>query len=414
MSTKLNLKARQAQSFRMGQVVNLMQMNVDEMEAHLSDAARDNPMFIFRRRGANGGVTDILETTAAEACHSLYAHVYSELAGLIAQGGLMETVITALIEELEPSGWLGAGPEKIAGDLGLSTALVETALKVVQKRVEPAGLFARNLEECLRLQLEDRDAVTPEIHLVLSNLDCLGQGGIPAIMQQTGLDEMRVRQCLDLLRTLDPKPASAFGFDHALQREPDVRVTLADDGRRIEYLSCGRNDVEVASLPRGNSPEAREALAQARALKQAYDLRHSALQLVVEALVDRQTVFFRNGYASLTPLTMRDIALATGFHLSTVSRVLNGLLIEGPNGIVAARTLFSGTASSQTVHSKAGVQALIKSLLAAEDPANPLTDRGLVVALKRQGVIVSRRVVSNYRQEIGVLSAPKRRALVQA
>lgn len=414
MSTKFKLQARQTQSFRMGQIVSLMQMTVEELDAHLSEAAQNNPMLIFKRRLSNGGATDILETTAVETCTSLYDHVFRELAGLIAQGGLMETLITALIAELEPSGWLGASTEDISEALQVSKSLIDTALRVVQKRVEPAGLFARNLEECLRLQLEDRDALDPDMDAVLSNLAMLEQGGIAAISVQTGVNEDKVHTCLAMIRTLDPKPGSAFVSDPALRREPDVRVVPSGRGWTIEFLSSHQDNVEIVSLPRGKSQETREALAQARALKQAYDLRRSALQQVVETLVDHQSAFFRDGPEALSPLTLGAVAQATGFHLSTVSRVLNGLLIEGPNGIIAARSLFSGAASAHTMHAKPKVQARIRALLTSEDPEKPLSDRRLVVLLKREGITVSRRVVSNYRDEIGIPSAPKRRSRVHA
>lgn len=409
MSVRLNLQARQAQAFRIGQVVSLMQMTVDELDTHLSDASQSNPMLIFNRRGANGGATDILETTAIEQGHSLYQHVLRELAGLIAQGGLMERLIVALIAELEPSGWLGETSKNIASSLSVSETLVETALRVVQKKIEPAGLFARNLEECLRLQLEDREAMFAEMDQVLGHLTVLEAGGPSLIAIQTGLDERTVRDCLSILRTLDPKPGSSFAFDPALQRDPDVRIVPTGKGWAIEYLNTQHNDVEVVTLPRGSSSEARKAIAEARALKQAYDLRRSAMKQVVETLVDHQTHYFLEGLQALRPLTLSEIAEATGFHLSTVSRVLNGLLIEGPNGIVLARELFSGTVSLTSTHSKPSVQARIRSLLASEDPQKPLSDRRLVTLLQQDGISVSRRVVSTYRHEIGILSAAKRR-----
>ncbi|WP_264210575.1 RNA polymerase factor sigma-54 [Leisingera thetidis] len=411
MPLKTQLRAKHSQVFRLGQIVTLLQMSAAELDEHLAAEAQENPMLVLRQRRAAGmSATDVLELTAVEQANSLYDHVFRELAGLIGQGGLMEKLITALIAELEPSGWLGRAPAAIAESLELSGELVETALRVVQKRVDPVGLFARDLKDCLRLQLEDRDAMTEDMELVLDHLPALESGGPAALVRATGLPRDRVQDCLALLRRLDPKPGSAFVSDPTLTREPDVRITPSGEGWEIEFLSSWQGDIEVINLPRGGrASEASEALAKARALKHALHARASALKQVVGEIVKRQGAYFRLGDRALAPMTLSEIALETGFHLSTVSRVLNGLLIEGPNGIVLARTLFTGTASARTTQSKPQVQARIRALLAGEDPKKPLSDRRLTAILQAEGIAVSRRVVSNYRQDIGIHAAAKRR-----
>lgn len=410
MRPGLHLRARQSQVFRLGQVVSLLQMSAAELDAHLAEAARDNPMLLLRPRRPSGmSATDVLEMTAVAETGSLYEHVFAALSGLIAEGGMMARVITALIEELEPSGWLGRSPAEIAAGLSLSPDLIEAALRLVQRRVEPAGLFARDLQDCLRLQLEDRGQIGPEMALVLAHLPVLERGGVQALVAATGLEAGEVQTCLSVIRRLDPKPGSRFASDPTLMREPDVRVTPAGEGWEIEFLSALQGGLAVARLPRGSGPESREALARARALKQALEIRRSALRQVVGEIVARQGCFFREGPSALAPMTMSEIAGKTGFHLSTVSRVLNGLLIEGPNGITAARRLFGGTASASASQSKPQVQARIRALLAGEDPRKPVSDRHLTALLQAEGIAISRRVVSNYRQEIGILPAARRR-----
>ncbi|MBY6068973.1 helix-turn-helix domain-containing protein [Leisingera aquaemixtae] len=411
MPLKTQLRVKHSQVFRLGQVVTLLQMSAAELDEHLAAEAQANPMLVLRQRRAAGmSATDVLEMTAVEQANSLYDHVFRELAGLIGQGGLMEKLITALIAELEPSGWLARAPAEIAESLELSGELVETALRVVQKRVDPAGLFARDLIDCLRLQLEDQDVMTEDMEMVLDHLPALESGGPAALVRATELSRDRVQDCLALLRRLDPKPGSAFVSDPTLTREPDVRITPSGEGWEIEFLSSWQGDIEIAKLPRGGrASEASEALAKARALKHALDMRVSALKEVVGEIVERQGTYFRFGDRALAPMTLSEIARETGFHLSTVSRVLNGLLIEGPNGIVLARNLFTGTASAQATQSKPQVQARIRALLAGEDPKKPLSDRRLTAILQSEGIAVSRRVVSKYRQDIGIHAAAKRR-----
>jgi RNA polymerase sigma-54 factor len=409
MRVGLQLRTRQSQVFNLGQVVSLLKMSTAELAALLAEAAEENPMVVLRRRPTALSTTDLLEMTAVAEPSSLYAHVSQELAGLLGQGGLMEQVITALIAELEPSGRLGSSPAEIAVALGLGVDLIEAALRVVQKRVTPTGLFARDLQECLRLQLEEREAMSAGMAAVLAHVDVLEQGGVRGLAAACGLPAAEVQAHLSLLRSLNPKPGSAFANDATLMRAPDVRVTSEGDGWEISFLSSHQDDMAVSDLPRGSGPECREAQARARALKQALEIRRSALRQVVGEIVERQGAFFRHGPQALEPMTMSEIAGESGFHLSTVSRVLNGLLIEGPNGITAARALFGGTASASATQSKPQVQARIRALLADEDPRRPLSDRRLTTLLQAEGIAISRRVVSNYRQEIGFQAATKRR-----
>uniref|UniRef100_UPI002B26D6AC RNA polymerase factor sigma-54 n=1 Tax=Leisingera sp. TaxID=1879318 RepID=UPI002B26D6AC len=411
MGLGFHLRASQAQVFKLGQVVGVLQMSSGDLEEHLAETAQENPMLILRPRlGTGSSATDVLEMTSVEEASSLYDHVFRELAGLMAQGGMLEKLVTLLIEELEPSGWLGCPLDEIAGALGITGEVAERALRLIQKRIEPTGLFARNLEECLRLQLEDQEAMTGSMCLVLDHLGVLESGGTGELVKKTGLDETEVAHCLAMIRGLNPKPGSAFVFDPTLLREPDVTVTSAGDGWEIEFRSALQPDVTISPVPRGaQNPAMQEALAKARALKQALELRRSALKQVVGVLVQRQDAFFRTGPEALHPMTMSEISRETGFHLSTVSRVLNGLLIEGPNGIIAARALCAGACSIQNGHSKPKVQARIRSLLAAEDPRKPFSDRQLTVMLEAEGIGVSRRVVAKYRQENGLAPAAKRR-----
>lgn len=411
MSLGVSLRTRQSQVFRLGQFVSLLGLSARDLDRHLADMAQENPMLTLRPLlTAATGATDVLEMTAAAQASSLFDHVFRELSGLVAHGGALERVVTALIAELEPSGWLGCSVDEIAERVGVKSALVEMTLQLVQKRIEPAGLFARDLQECLRLQLEDRDALTDGMQRMLAHLPELERGGVAALARATGMTADQVREHIADLRRLDPKPGSAFVCDPTLGREPDVRITPNGDGWEIEFLSSLERTVEITQIPRGgNSPETSEAIAQARALKQALDIRASALRQVVRTVVARQSAYFHLGDRALQPVTLSEIARDTGFHLSTVSRVLKGLLIEGPNGIVDARTLFGGTASANTAQSKPQVKARIRELLACENPQQPISDRRLTALLQADGIAVSRRVVSNYRQEIGILAASKRR-----
>ncbi|PVE49444.1 RNA polymerase subunit sigma-54 [Pararhodobacter aggregans] len=406
------MRTRQAQVFRMGQVVGILQMSAGEVEDHLTDCARDNPLLVVRARPPmrlGNSTTEALELTAADSASSLYDHAMRQLAGLLAGGGPVARLVMALIEDLEPSGWLSRPVALIAAELGLSVEVVDKGLALVQRRIEPAGLFARNLEECLRLQVQDRGLYDAAMALVLRHLAVMERGGRAALVAATGLEPGEVARCLATLRRLDPKPGAAFVRDPTLMREPDVRVTPGAEGWQVEFAF--EREAQIGILPMGPgaaTPALREAQAQARALRQALALRQSAIRRVMAVLVARQGGYFRGGAEALVPMTMAEIAAETGFHASTVSRVLAGLLIEGPGGIVAARDLCVGAACADGA-SKPRVMARLRAWIAAEDPGNPLSDQDLAERLAAEGMAVSRRVVAKYRQEIGKAPAAQRR-----
>ena len=416
MSLSTRMRTGQAQVFRMGHVINVLQMSSEELDDLMCRTVRNNPLLTVRERqraaSRAGDAQELLETSCADTPTSLYDHVFRELAGLIAHGGPMERLIVALVEELEPSGWIGRPVSEIAAKLGLGCDLVETALKLVQRRVSPAGLFARDLTDCLRLQLEDRELWDEEAEAVLVHLGALETGGPEALAKAVGMDSETVLEHLARLRRLDPKPGSRFASDLTLMREPDVRIEPNGDGWRLIFKSIFETDVAVLpSTACDGSSELRQALREARALKQALDLRQSALKRIVKTMIEVQGDFFRDGPEALQPLTQATIAERTGFHLSTVSRVLNGLLIEGPNGLVPAQMLCPrcSARNAEGGAAKPKVMARLRTLLTADGPGCPLSDQRLSERLSAEGLVVSRRVIAKYRQELGFATAAQRR-----
>ncbi|MCC5956539.1 MAG: RNA polymerase subunit sigma-54 [Natronohydrobacter sp.] len=416
MSLATRLNTRQSQAFRFGQVVDVLLMTGEQLDQHLLQTARDNPFLRVRQRRASatrgGNVHDYLDTGIAAAPSSLYAHVQSELAGLLAEGGAIGRLVFALTEALEPTGWLGSPIAEIAARLHMKSEIVEKALELVQRRVSPAGLFARNLRECLSLQLEDQGLLTEDMQIILDHLDILEHGGAQALADATGMGEQAVLCHLARLRRLDPKPGTGFATDPTLMREPDVRV----EWRAGQWVAIVQSSVEAmvsvqAPMRDCMSTQTRQALAEARALKRAIDLRCNALDQILKVILAVQTEFFHHGPAALRPLSMSTIAQRTGFHPSTVSRVLNGLLVEGPTGIILARTLCPHSAAQlcESGPSKPQVLASLRQLLAHETPASPMSDQRLSEMLTSSGLSVSRRVIAKYRQELGFSSAAQRR-----
>ncbi|MGP6085864.1 RNA polymerase factor sigma-54 [Antarctobacter jejuensis] len=415
MNLALGHSTSQTHSFVLHQSMSLLRLTAAEMTELLTETAQSNPHLLVRRprrRFLMGvGSTDILEQTAESGDHSLFAHVEVELADLLSKGGMLARVVTCLMEELDPSGWMTADPDDLARLLGIRTELVLATLQLVQKRVSPVGLFARTLSECLYLQLQEEGEVSAAMNAVLAHLPVLETGGAAALAKAAGVTPADLRECLDRLRRLDPKPGARFGGDASLARAPDARVARERGRWLIRFNRETEPSVEIAPIPRtSDNPELAECLKQARQLKHALDLRHSATRKVIEALVAFQSGFLTHGPMALRPLTMGYVAGATGFHPSTVSRVLTGYLIETPQGVMEARLLCPGAAAGRGgTHCKRQVMARICALLADEDPQAPLSDGDLVAMLQGEGVAISRRVAANYRKDCGFPRAALRR-----
>lgn len=415
MNLALGHVTRQSQSFVLHQSMKLLRLSAAELTELLAETAQVNPHLVLhrpRRRFLMGvGSTDILEQTAAAEAESLVAHVQSELSGLLSRGGMLARVITCLMEELEPSGWIPADLGVIAHRLGIEEKLVEATLKLVQARVSPTGLFARDLRECLRLQLAEQGEVSATMDAILAHLPLLEKAGTEALARAVDLPPDEVSMCLSRIRQLNPKPGAGFGDDPAMTRAPDARVTWEGEAWKVRYNRETEPSVEIAPIAgAGVNAALSEALKQARGLKWALELRRSATRQVIGALVSRQTAYLRHGPGALRPLIMAELASETGFHTSTVSRVLNGYLLETPQGVVEAKVLCPGSVSRLGgAHSKAQVVARIRALIAAEDPEAPLSDVSLAGMLKAGGIAVSRRVAANYRHQCGFPRAALRR-----
>lgn len=415
MNLVLGHVTRQTQSFLLQQSMTLLKLSAAELTELLAETAQQNPHLVLRRprrRFLMGvGSTEILEQTAAAGAGSLFGHVATDLSDLLSRDDKLAQVVTCLMEDLDPSGWVSTDPGAIAQRLGVEEKLVLATLRLVQSRVSPTGLFARDLRECLRLQLAERGAISEAMETVLAHLDLLQDGGAASLAGHTGLTPEAVAECLAEIRTLDPKPGARFSHDPALTREPDARVTKAHGRWQVRFNRETEPSVEIAHIPRtAGNPDLSEALKQARGLKYALELRRSATRQVIGALVRRQTGYLERGARALRPLSMAELAGMTGFHASTVSRVMNGYLIETPQGVVEARTLCPGSVSRLGGdHCKAQVMARIRAMVADENPAEPLSDVCLARRLQALGIAVSRRVAANYRHECGISRAALRR-----
>ncbi|MDZ4395574.1 RNA polymerase factor sigma-54 [Cypionkella sp.] len=352
-----------------------------------------------------GGLGLAAET--ADTSPSLMAHVMGEIDRL-KLAPKDQKIAVALAEVLEPSGWLGAELSLVVAETRATLAEVEAVLHRLQQ-FEPTGIFARNLAECLRLQAIEAEALDKEMVAVLAHLDLLAAGDLARLARACNISEAAVLQRFRVIRAMNPKPGAEFASISAAQsREPDLVVKATATGWSIALNRSALPTLRVERSAAGSA----EGLTQAKALERMVEARNATLLLVGREILLRQQEAIRQGPIGLAPMTMADLAEALGFHESTISRVVSGASLDSPRGTWWLRQMFSPAlgGNGQPLISGAAMRGRLARLVAAENPARPLSDEALAMALAIDtGVTIARRTVAKYREAEGIPVAGRRK-----
>jgi len=359
------------------------------------------------------------QTLASE--ESMRDHLLSELGFLVCTPG--DRLIGAhLIDMLDESGYLQGSLKGLAERLGCDIEDVDAVLGVLQT-IEPAGLFARDLAECLALQLKEQGRLDPVMQTFLNNLELLAKRDLPGLMDVCDVDEEDIQDMVAEIRELDPKPGSAFNHDVAQPMIPDVIMRAkADGGWRIDLNSETLprvlvNNTYYAEISSGEMSKKdkryiQDCLHSANWLVKSLHQRATTILKVASEIVSQQDAFFRQGVSALKPLVLRDVADVIEMHESTVSRVTSNKYIATPRGIFELKYFFTssvGGSGGGDGHSSESVRQMIKTMIDDEDPQKILSDDKIVKLLKAQGMDVARRTVAKYRDSLGLSSSVQRR-----
>ena len=340
---------------------------------------------------------------------SLYAHCleFCDSLHLLPSENL---VAQKLIEELEPTGWISTELKAIAEDLNVEDTLVSEVLLKLQD-IEPAGLFARTLKECLTLQAIDREIYCNTMQAILENLHLIGSGKFDLLKRRCGCSDTEIAKFFQKIKSLDPKPGLQFDASSAPIREPDLRVKETQDGWAVELNNSTLPDVKISKdfakeLTKKVNEKTerefiREKITEAKWLQNAINKRNETMLKVGSEIIKRQTEFLEKGAQYIQPMILNDIAEAVGMHESTISRVTTGSLIQTPRGTLELKAFFSvgikqGVDADTT--SAASVRYRIKKLIEQENPNAPISDDAIVDTLMKDGVKVARRTVAKYRK----------------
>lgn len=337
----------------------------------------------------------------------LVAHVEAQLPFLL-RNREDRRIAQSFLLALEPSGWLSASVPDIAAEAGCSADRADAVLRQLQA-AEPTGLFARSLAECLALQAEEQGHLTPAFAAMLRNLPMLAAGDTGALAAACGCGVDDVLRMARTLRRLNPKPGAAFSQTPVVGRPPDLILRREGGGWLLELNA---QTVPVLRLETGKEAPP-DALREARALIQAVERRHATVLHIATEIVARQDAFLR-GHAPLAALTINDLALATGLHRSTVSRVTAALTLSMPGRMVGLRALLCASApAARRQEEPLSVQAVLERMrliVASEDPASPFTDDAIAGMLLPEGAALARRTVAKYRRLAGIPPGHVRRS----
>ncbi|WP_288286526.1 RNA polymerase factor sigma-54 [uncultured Prevotella sp.] len=404
----------------------------DALDAALENIGRDDedlPVY-------HGGQSSVEERE--EMVYGQSVSFYDELLEQVGEMELSDQeryVMEYLIRSLDDDGFLRTPLENIADELAiyhnidLSTGQLETVLKKLQ-RLDPPGIGARTLQECLLLQVNRREksAITLSMEKVLTNyFDEFTKKHWEKIAQQMTMDELQAETVFHELRRLNPKPGAAMGetIGRSMQQiTPDFVVDTQDDGTVIFSLNNG--DVpqlqvsqsfadllkEYQSNKDGLSRQMKEALLYtkqkvdaAQSFIDAVQVRRRTLTLTMKAIIQLQHRFFEEGdEALLRPMILKDVAERTGLDLSTVSRVSNSKYVQTRWGIFPLKYFFSDgyvTESGEELSTRE-IKATLRELIDAEDKRKPMSDDALSEALKEKGYPIARRTVAKYREQLGI------------
>ncbi len=344
---------------------------------------------------------------------------------------LERAIAFALIDAIDESGYLGLPLEEVREAVAraghpVSLEQVEAVLRRVQD-FDPPGVGARDLRECLLLQLDQLPPETPRLEearcLVDRHLELLGGSDRDALIKASGLDWEAIREAVALIRSLNPRPGNAVAGGEPEYIVPDVVVRRENGAWKVELneqaLPRVRLNARYAALVRraDHSREGqflRSRMQEARWFLKSLRSRHETLLKVASCIVERQRGFLEHGEEAMRPMVLHDVAEALGLHESTVSRVTTRKYMLTPRGVYELKYFFSshvGTVSGGTCSATA-IRALIKKLVAAEDRSRPLSDSKIAEILCAQGIQVARRTVAKYREALAIPPSNERRRLV--
>lgn len=458
MELSMSMKQTQTLSPQMMQSMEILQMGSQELLEYIQDQVQENPVLEMEEKYGKGDDTAVLQRklewlestdaqnryyhqqdteddekdpisnygTVDEREENLYLYVLSQLEVMDLEPELLP-VGRFLVESLNQNGWLDESVEDLAEELGKPVEEVEKALAAVQS-LEPAGVGARNLSECLVLQLQRRHEDSElAIRIARDYLDPLSKSRYGLIAKSLGVCQEEVRTACDLIRTLNPRPGGGFAArENLVYINPDLFVVNFPDHFELLTNDYFFPDLNISGyycrmLKSTEDNEVKDYLMgkvrQAKWVVHSIEQRRSTLLRCAECILELQEEFFRRGPGHLKPMCLADIAQKVGVHESTVSRTVRDKYLQCASGVYPLSYFFSRSlgapaarpGTEENASSPDFAKALLKKLIGGEDKHKPLSDQKLCERMAQEGCELSRRTVAKYRDELGIPSTTGRK-----
>jgi RNA polymerase sigma-54 factor len=417
------------------QAIALLQYSAQELTSFLENKALENPLLQLennniqpinplidrnRRKHSKNTENDWIEQIAAKSSFSVEDQLINQLA-LHKYSSNQLKIIKHLIQNLDENGYLTSGPKEISELLGVQLELVEESIIVIQA-LEPAGIGARNLQECLLIQVE-RENLEDDLAITILNdyFVPFAEKKWKQIAKELQIPLLKLQEVFDRIQKLDPRPGAHLEQNTTSYIIPDAIVERYGDGFSVRLCDdiipkISFNDHYYQKFtPVQDSQVSRfiqEKVQDYQWIMKSIEQRKETLTRVVSKIVEKQTQFFQKGREYLVPMTMKEVASELDIHESTVSRAVKEKYVQTPMGTFPLKSFFSSTIQtvSNESTSSSQVKNVIASMIDAENKQRPFSDQEIVEMLNTsQGIIVSRRTVAKYRDQLGIASSSKRK-----
>lgn len=423
----LSLKQKQMLSQQQQESLLILSMSVQQLMDFMNSEAEGNPMVEFcpaqplRAVSRGGEENDYLHDIPAPENTSPEDILMPQIPPSACDTKEKEQIFRAISRSVDANGFLAASAEEIAADINAAVPDVERCLLIMKTSMEPAGVCAGSLEECLLLQLERSGRGNKTLReIIQKHLRSIMLGKHNHAAKMMGISGEELSRCLGVIGTLNPKPLNGLLGGTAQYIVPDIILYYEDCGWRAELNdswleSYSLNDYYVDMYHNASDPELKEYLrlkmGRAKFIRDAVERRRDTLISIAERLAVYQGDFFLKKSPPV-PLTMNKLSAEIGVHTSTVSRAIKDKYIQYPFGVIEMRALFTSGVSSGLQSdeiSRGDIKRRIKILVDAEDKTKPLSDQTISARLDCEGIHISRRTVAKYREELGINGAYDRR-----